>query len=121
MQRAADAVGFEMFLQLVALRMTHHVEMPDAFAPTGFLGQLQRRVVQQFVIAMRDTAATGGPVRQVLELYAEDGALDSFHAVIEADFVVVVALSGAVLSQGASARGQCAVIRDESAAFAIST
>jgi hypothetical protein len=32
MQRAADAVGVEMFLQFVALRMAHDVKMIGAFA-----------------------------------------------------------------------------------------
>ena len=62
MQRAADVVGFEMLFQLVALRMADDVKMIRAFGVGRFERQLQRRVVQQFMIAMRDAAAFVRPL-----------------------------------------------------------
>ena len=99
MEGTADLVGLEMLFQIVAARMADDVKVINAFGVAGFLWQLKRSVSKQFVIAMSDASAFAGPVIKVLEFDAEHRALDAFHAIIVADFVVVIADTGAVFAQ----------------------
>src|SRR5208282_2908404 len=75
---------------------------------------------QQFIVAVRHAAALARPSLQMLELYAEHRALNAFHAVVEADFVVIVTLRGAVFSQRPGARGERGVVGHQGSAFATS-
>src|SRR5438128_890599 len=94
MQRASDFVSFQMFLQFIAARMADDVKMVHAFRVVRFPRQLQRGVGEQFMIALRHASSSLGPLCQVLQLYTENGTLNSLHSIIEPDLVVVIALSG---------------------------
>ena len=72
--------------------MAHDVKMPGALGVIGFLRQLERRIGQQLLITPRDAAAFTRPGIEVAQLDAEDCALNAFHSIIVADFVVVIAL-----------------------------
>src|SRR3954462_7030842 len=68
---------------------------------------------------MGDAPALARPVIEMLELDAEDRALDSFHAIIVTHFLVVIAFARTVFAQGTGARGHLRVVGDERTPFAV--
>ena len=98
--------------------MAHDVEVPDAFGKAGLLRQLQGRSGEQLGVAAGNALAALGPFIQMFEFDTEHGALNAFHAIIVADFIMVVADGGAVFAQGTGAGGEVGVVGDEGAAFA---
>ena len=67
---------------------------------------------------MRHAAAFVRPFCQMLQFHAQHRALNAFHAIIVADFVVIIAHGRAVLAQRTGALGKGGVVRHERAAFA---
>ena len=90
MQRAADAVRFEMFFEFVASRMAHDVKMPCALGIPGFVRQLQWCPGEQFGVTLRHALAFRRPFCQMLQLHPEHRALKTFHAIIETNLVVII-------------------------------
>src|ERR1051326_8412618 len=93
MQRAADVILLEPFLEFVAPWVAHHIEVPGAFSIVGLEGQPERYAFEQLVVTMSYAATLLSPLVQVLKFDSKHGALDSFHAVIVADLVVIIALA----------------------------
>src|SRR5262245_33659953 len=103
MECAADFVLLQMLLESIPLRMADDVEVISALDAVRFARELKRSVFEQFVVPMPDAPAFPGPGIKMLQLDSEDGALDSFHSIVEAHLVVVIALCRAVLAEGARA------------------
>src|SRR5579864_8220642 len=70
---------------------------------------------------MRDATALASPAFEVRQFHTQHGALHAFHAIIEADFVVIIAAGRTVLAQRAGPRGESGVVGDQRAAFAVSS
>src|SRR5260221_10935057 len=98
--------------------MTDGIEMPRALSVSRFDWQTKRRINEQLGVATRDTAAAFLPIRQMLQLHAEHRALNSLHAIVVADFVVVITLRRTVFTQRAGAGGERGVVGHERATFA---
>src|ERR1043166_6415006 len=111
MQRAADLIGFKMLLQFVAARVPHDIQMPGTLGVISFAWKPQWSVTEQFTISLSHSTALQAPGRQMLKLHAKHGPLDTLHAIIIADFVVIVPAGGAMVPQRPRARGECSVAR----------
>src|SRR2546421_11916838 len=99
--------------------MADDVEVISAFGIRRFDGQLERGFGKQFVVTMGNAPAFTGPFLQMAQFDSEDGTLDTFHAIVEADFLMIVALAGAVFAQSSGARRHFGVVGDQRSAFAI--
>ena len=107
-----------MFFQLIPLRMPDDVEMIGAFGVGRLPREQQRGVLKQFMVAVRHAAALRCPPLQMRQLHAQHRTLNAFHAVIEPDFIVIIAHGGAVLAQRTRAFGKFRIVGHERAAFA---
>ena len=121
MQRAPDLVSFQIFFQVVAAWGGGRRKMIGTLGPIRLMRQLQWRVRQQFLITMRHAAPLSVHAFEMLQLDAEHRALNAFHTVVVSDLVVVIALSRAVLAEGASPGRKRGVVCDQSPTFAVST
>src|SRR5205809_798845 len=93
--------------------------MPDVPPARRFNRQLKRKASEESGVAVGAAAASLGPLAEVLELHAQHRALHRVHAVVEADFIVVIALPLAVIAQAAEAVGDGVVVRDHRAGLAV--
>src|SRR5215831_16423289 len=91
--------------------------MPGVFGIRGFAWKPKRGSGEEFVVTASHAATSASPVVEVLQFDAEHGALKAFHAVVVADFVVIIAFGGAVFAQRLCAAGEGRVIGNERAAF----
>ena len=82
--------------------------------------QLQRGIGQQFSVTLRHAAAFIRPILQMLQFHAKHGTLNSLHAVIVSDLVVIVARAGTVFTQrtGSPVKLHAVLRYHERAAFA---
>ena len=128
--RADFALGEEL-AQAIAAVGADNVLMPDVAAAAHFLrkynavdgiraGFDQSRGMEERVIAAGDGAAELVPAVDVLELDGEDGALETVHAGVPADLVVVVAAAHSVLAQHAGALGDFIGVGGDHASIACS-
>src|SRR5881628_2412316 len=106
MQGAADAIGFKMLLQFVATSMPNDIKMISTFGISGLARQLKRSFSEKFVITMRDATTLARPFFKILQLNPKNGSLHSFHAVIEAHLIMIIALRGAMLPERFSSSGK---------------
>src|SRR3954468_14835158 len=110
MQGAANAIGFKMLLQFVAPRMPNNVKVISTLGVSRLTRQLERCFSKKFVITMRDATTLASPFFQILQFHPENGSLHSFHAVIKADLIMILALRGTVLAERFRSGGKCRVI-----------
>ena len=91
-QRATDLIGFQMLLEFIAAGVAHGVNVINAFGVVRLARELQGGVGEQFMIPVGHAPALARPVVQMLQFDIEHRALNAFHAIIKADFVVVITL-----------------------------
>src|SRR5262249_17738377 len=90
MKSATNSARVQMFLQLIAARMSHHVKMPGALRVSRLAWKLQRRVRKELCVNLCNCAPAFRPLREMFELYTQHRALNAFHAVVEADFIMII-------------------------------
>src|SRR5262245_8421504 len=93
-----DARLPEVFAECVALRGSDDEQMPDVI-PVVKRGYLKRETGQSAPIALRKRATARCPGVKSHELVAQNGRLQSIHAIIEPDLSVNIALALAVVAQ----------------------
>ena len=94
----ANLIGLQMLRQFIPPRMTNHVEMPGALNALSFGGQRQLSARQQLGISTCDAATGFRPLVKTLELHPERGGGNALHAIVEADFVVMITLARTVMT-----------------------
>ena len=75
MQRAADAVGIEIFLKLVALRMAHNVKMVGAFGGSRFRAAIAAACPSIVRDSDERRATFIGPFLEMRQFHAQHRAL----------------------------------------------
>src|SRR5258707_8163565 len=98
MQSAANAVCLEIFFQLSTPWVPHHVHMPDTFRVIRLRGQFERSFCKQLMVSFGNTTPLARPSTQEPKLYSKGRALDPFHSIIEAYFIVIVPAGRAVIA-----------------------
>ncbi len=119
----------EKLAQRIAARSANHILMPDVPCARQLARQndtvhgigpslRQSRFGKQSVIARGQCAARLGPCANVFELHRQHRALESIHARVPAQLVVVVAAAHAVLAQHLHPLGKLVGIRGDHAGVA---
>src|ERR1044071_537505 len=98
--------------------MPNHIEVPGALRMRGFLRKFHRCIGQQFLVTFGYTPPLASPCFQMSKLHTQHGALNAFHAVIETDFVMIIALGRAVIPQGPGPNCKLSIIRYQRSALA---
>jgi len=98
MQAGLDAGTLEVFAECVALRGAHDEQMPDVI-PVVNGGYLKRETGEPAPIALRKRATARCPGVKSHELVAQNGRLQSVHALIESHLGVNISLALAVVAQ----------------------
>ena len=91
----------------------------DAFVARIVNGEFEARVAEGALVFAGDLAAAGGPGVEAAELDAEDGALESVHAVVIADEFVLVTRRLSMRAGRASELRDLVVVGGKSAGFSI--
>ncbi len=89
--------------------------------PRGLDGQLQRHPEELFAVPIRQPPPGLGPAVEILELDAQDCPLEGVHAIIEAEFAVVVAAALGVVAQAPEPLGDRRVVGRDRAGLAVGT
>src|SRR5258705_8021377 len=68
---------------------------------------------------MCNATALAGPMIEVLQFDSEHSALDALHAIVVADFLVIIAFTRAMFAQRPGAGSQISIVRNERATFTV--
>ncbi len=93
MNPGADTYSGELLHQLVPVLHPYHIEVIDGFAPSAHTAGNRLSPPEQFAIARGRGLALLVPIRQVLQLHAQDAGLDRVQPAVVAFHVVVILLA----------------------------
>lgn len=112
------ASGLQLAADALALRVQDDVEVPDV-ATAGRLGrQPQRQAREPLPVAGGQPATRLGPGLEVLQLDAQDRALEGIHPVVESDLIVMIPPLLGVVPQRPQPGGDPVIVRDDRPALA---
>src|SRR5687767_15475430 len=90
MQRGTNAPLGQEVAERFALLNPDDIAMVYAFAVRSLDGKRERRAGQHLVVTVRQLTGARGRTRQMRQVNAKRGALDSLHAGVVAILVVVI-------------------------------
>src|SRR6266436_6161333 len=94
--------------------------MPHVGSVRTHCRQLNRQIGQILQIPLGQESTPFRPGLKVLEFDAEDGPLHGVHAIVEANFGVMIAFFLSVIAQAAKTLGDLIIISDDRAPLAVS-